>query len=203
MKGLIKTTRELLAPSREVIPLTAVGPRVHHNHEDVVDAEVVKDWSVWVKSIKALMVVTLGIIIGFHVVDVINFMKGMRPPEQHQIAVQPEATMEIAVPPSASIGHKGVLTWDKPDGIDGLNPKQRSLTEDVMINRNDKNVMDLTTSQGTRILWNKENPCGRWWKEGGPSGQWCMQDDDEGRSFSGEISDNLGNRIPATFEVSD
>ena len=203
MKSLIKATRELLAPSREVIPLIAVGPRIHYKHEDVVDAEVVKDWSVWVKWIKALMVVTLGIIIGFHVVDLIDFMKGMRPPEQHQIAVQPEATVEenVAPPALALVGRHGVLSWDKPDGYGGLNPKIRGLELSVVVDRDDKDVMDITVEDGTHIHWNKNSECGDWSKAGGGSGKWCMKPDEDGGNafFSGYFTDNLNVRYPATL----
>lgn len=91
-----------------------------------------------------------------------------------------------------------VLTWVMPDGVNGINSYQRSISMDAVITQNNQDVMELYTPGNTKFYWDKREKYGEWHDAKGASGQWRLEGDKG--DFRGEVSDNMGTFIPMKLE---
>ena len=118
----------------------------------------------------------------------------------------------IVVQPKAK--QHGTITWWKPDGVEGRNPLKRSDSLDVVVNRNDASIMELTVNYRTEdgseekaeLLgvkredgmiegsWSQKNPSG--------SGTWTLKPDEgDARVYRGELWNGEGIPIPMKLEI--
>ncbi len=118
----------------------------------------------------------------------------------------------IVVQPKAK--QHGTITWWKPDGVEGRNPLKRSDSLDVVVNRNDASIMELTVNYRTEdgseekaeLLgvkredgmiegsWSQKNPSG--------SGTWTLKPDEgDARVYRGELWNGEGIPIPMKLEL--
>lgn len=97
--------------------------------------------------------------------------------------------------PDVMTHKQGMLTWDKPIGVKGINPNQRHLPSIVTINRNDDKVMEFETSDGIFYRWDKTNDKdnGVWRDNRNNSGHWRLDSYDNNRKiYLGWVSDDKG-----------
>ena|ERR1035437_10141902 len=93
-----------------------------------------------------------------------------------------------------------VISWEKPEGMDGLKPSQRTASGDVIIVRNDSSAMEFTASGGTRFYWDKQSADnGEWHDSSGASGRWNLVPQGGGGKFKGKVSNNQNQS--ADFEL--
>ena len=96
----------------------------------------------------------------------------------------------------------GTLFWIKPEGVIGKNYKKRNDVLNVVIDRNDAEVMEFTAnyvdnngkSQKAFFTWKKSDGNGMWYQNN-PKGSGLlrkMKQDDGEKSFVGEISNDRG-----------
>ena len=149
-------------------------------------------WILFVAFILAIILATT--------VESIRFRNGMRPAINQRPAIA-VALLEVASQPEVSAPvQQWILTWEKPDGVAGGNPKLRSFSTNAVVQRDDSEVMEFTAEyqfegkvEMTRFHWDKNKEFG-WWsqeypKPGGHSGKWNLPNKDDEGGFEGEISD--------------
>ena len=98
---------------------------------------------------------------------------------------------------------QGILSWEKPEGVVGRNPKLRNLSVIVVINRNDSEIMEFTSPKA-RFQWNKREKYGRWYQnDQSDEGLWRLLPSKEDENvFVGEESDRSCIFIPLKLELS-
>lgn len=115
----------------------------------------------------------------------------------------PNGTVPVeATPIQSSSRQHGTLSWEKPEGVDGISPNQRVSSVDVVINRNDDDLMEFATAGETYFRWDRRERLGTWRNTDGAGGSWRL-DPVEGGRYEGELSHNLGNSIPMKLDLTE
>jgi hypothetical protein len=91
-----------------------------------------------------------------------------------------------------------IVHWDKPDGVAGLNPHQRSMSVRATIIHNNQNIMEFSTPGGSIFHWDKRKKYGEWYDTEGAGGQWRLEG--TGNKMEGVLSDAKGTFIPMWLE---
>ena len=92
-----------------------------------------------------------------------------------------------------------VMRWEKPDGYDGISPRQRSLAIGIIIIRNTPEIMEMSSPGETRFIWKKKEKYGEWFDAKGAVGKWRLEG--TGKRMGGVVSDNLGTFVPMSIEI--
>ena len=108
---------------------------------------------------------------------------------------------------------KGTLVWSKPKGVNGGNANLRNFSTEAVIERNDSEIMEFTSTYKykgevatTRFEGKREGNemCGVWHQEypqGG--GEWCLKPKgNDNKVWEGMVSDGTGTKIPLELKLS-
>jgi len=107
-----------------------------------------------------------------------------------------------------SVEQQGIISWRKPRGVVGGDPRLRSFSSTAIVHRNNARFMDFTVRflkdgevYESRFNWNKNEQYGTWNQDYPQDGGYWYLDQKTPSLFVGGVSDSSGIFIPMRLEL--